>query len=212
MKNWLIFLFVASSIYSCQEQKEELVDFSEIAPQSEKYKNGKESSIDSSLVSDFGFDTELARELGIDVMELDSFPDPMFPDRFVPRSIQKVTLHLKEDAIFFGQWLYKDSIKTMNALFNWMDCFGPKCKSLKYLQSANFQKDEMLLYVNDTSISYITSPLKLDKKQWQQYFEKKYEIEEWDLIIVQRKGAKASWEYFGSLNGSDKKQFLPLIE
>ncbi len=212
MKNWFILIPLVCSFFSCQEQKEELVDFSEITPQSEKYKDGNDIKEDSNEVVDFGFDIDLARELGIDVMELDSFPDPMFPDRFVPRSIQKLTLHLKEDAIFYGQWKYKDSIKTMNALFNWMDCFGAKCKSLKYLQSANFQKEAMLIFVNDTSLTYISSPLKLDKNQWRQYLEKKNSIEEWDLVIVQRKGAKASWEYYGSLNGSEKKQFLPLIE
>lgn len=212
MKNWFIFLLVACSVLSCQEQKEELMDFRDIVPQSEKYKNGEENPTDSSQISDLGFDMELARELGIDVMELDSFPEPMFPDRFVPRSIQKLTLHLKEDAIFYGQWKYKDSIKTMNALFNWMDCFGTKCKSLKYLQPANFQKEAMLIFVNDTSVTYISSPLKLDKNQWQQYLEKKDRVVDWDLVIVQKKGAKASWEYYGSLNGSEKKQFLPLIE
>jgi hypothetical protein len=123
-----------------------------------------------------------------------------------------MTLQLKEDAIFFGQWVYKDSIKTMNALFNWMDCFGPKCKSLKYLQPTNFQKESMLIFVNDTSLTYISSPLKLDKNQWQQYLEKNKGTTEWDIVIVQKKAAKASWEYYGSLNGSDKKQFLPLME
>ena len=212
MKKWIILFLAALSVYSCQDPKEELVDFSDIAPQSEKYKEDDQNNIDTPEVNTYGFDLKLVREVGIEVMELDSFPEPMFPDRFLPRSFQKLTLHLKEDAIFYGQWLYKDSIKTMNALFNWMDCFGPKCKSLKYLQSANFQKESMLLFVNDTSLTYITSPLKLDKNQWQQYLEKKNGVEEWDLVIVQKKGAKASWEYYGSLNGSDKKQFLPLME
>jgi hypothetical protein len=209
----LIVVFLAGCVLcACEEPKEELIDFNEIAPQSEKYKDGENSKPDSVEQPDFGFDLHLARELGIEVMQLDSFPEPMFPDRFVPRSIQKMTLQLKEDAIFFGQWVYKDSIKTMNALFNWMDCFGPKCKSLKYLQPTNFQKESMLIFVNDTSLTYISSPLKLDKNQWQQYLEKNKGTTEWDIVIVQKKAAKASWEYYGSLNGSDKKQFLPLME
>lgn len=212
MKRMVIVFLSAWLVSSCQDPKEELIDLNEIIPQSENYKEGDQNKIDSAEVNDFGFNLKLARELGLDVMELDSFPEPMFPDRFVPRSIQKLKLQFKEDGMFYGQWIYKDSIKTMNALFNWLDCFGPKCKSLKYLQSANFQKEELLIFLNDTSITYISSPLKLDKSLWQQYLEKDRKIEAWDLVIAQRKGGKASWEYYGSLNGSKKRQFLPLIE
>jgi hypothetical protein len=182
----------------------------DIIPQSENYKEGKSQDLDSTEVDDFDFNTDLARELGIEVMELDSFVDPTFPDRFLPKKALKLNLQLKEDKIFFGQWIYKDSIKTRNALYNWLDCFGSNCKSIKYLESRNFQPEAMLIFVNDTSINYISSPLALRKEQWQQYFEKYNRIDSWDNVIVQRKKGKAEWLYFGKLEQSNKNQFIPI--
>jgi hypothetical protein len=212
MRRILLFPFVIILAVSCQEPKEEVIDMNDIIPQSKNYKDGDPESKDSLVYNDFGFNHKLAIELGIDVMEVDSFPQPMFPDRFTPKSIQKLSLQFKEDAVFFGQWTFKDSIKTMNALFNWMDCFGPKCKSIKYLQPAKFQAESMVIFVNDTSITYLSSTIKLDKVQWQQYLETNNGVDFWDLVIVQKKNGKAEWEYYGALKDSEKKQFLPLIE
>jgi hypothetical protein len=84
----------------------------------------------------------------------------------------------------------------MNALFNWMDCFGSKCKSLKYLESASFQSDALLLFVNDTSLTYISASIPLDEKKWQLYLKESHGIDLWDVVIVQKKQRKANWYRF----------------
>jgi hypothetical protein len=208
---WLIPVFVLI-VTSCGEKpKEDVLDLKDIIPQSERYKEGdKKEEIKNE--SDFGFDMDLANDLGINVMEVDSFAGPMFPDRFNPNTRIKVDLQMKDGLISYRQWTFKDSLKTMNAFYNWLDCFGEKCRSFRYLQKARFQPESMLIFLNDTSITYISSELKLDHKIWQQYLEKRQGVDLWDDVLIQRKGAKVEWCYYGSLNGSTKKQFLPKVE
>jgi hypothetical protein len=88
--------------------------------------------------------------------------------------------------------VFKDTIRTKNALYNWLDCFGPSCKSIKVSEKKNFQRDYMLMLVNDTSITYVSSPVKIDFKSWLTYFEK-LEIENWRLMLEQNAGGKATW-------------------
>ena len=86
------FLLLNTVLFSCSSPKDEVIDMNEILPQSENYKEGEDQPSDNLVENDFGFNQKLAIELGMDVMEVDSFPEPMFPDRFLPKSIQKLKL------------------------------------------------------------------------------------------------------------------------
>lgn len=198
-------------LFACGEgKKDEVIDMKDITPHSDRdYSQTKKDTV---VKVDLGFDTKIADELGIQVMEINEIKDPMFPDRFSPKSYKKLALQLKADQITFCQWVYKDSLKTMNALFNWLDCFGPKCKSIKYRFSENFQKDHMLIFVNDTSITYFSSTLPLDEKSWQQFLEQQNGIEEWDNVIIQKAKRKAAWYSFMNDPITKKKKFLPFKE
>jgi hypothetical protein len=189
----VVSLFVLFLLFSCgQKPKEEVLDMEDIIPQSDRYKEGVPTGPKKDTV-DLGFDIWLADKAGIVVMEVDKHEEPMFVDRFQPKSMLKVDLTTKTESIFFGQWTFKDSLKTMNAFYNWIDCFGKNCKSLRYLKEANFQSDPMLIFLNDTSITYISSSLPLDEKKWQKYLSFKNKTALWDIVVVQKKQRKASW-------------------
>ena len=49
------------------------------------------------------------------------------------------------------------------------------------------------MFVNDTSLTYISSQIKLNPKQWVQYFEKNNAIDTWRYVLYQPNRAKASW-------------------
>lgn len=163
----------------------------DIMPQAKKDAYTPKS--DSTHSIDYGFDVKIADKIGIQVMEIDSIDEPMFPDRFIPRRTNKLALQLKEDLIVYCQWSFKDSIHTKNALYNWIDCFGPKCKSIKLGQKANFQKDNFVMFVNDTSITYISSRINISAEDWMKYFEIKNEIVDWKIMIQQNTSSKAKW-------------------
>jgi hypothetical protein len=49
------------------------------------------------------------------------------------------------------------------------------------------------MLVNDTSITYVSSPLKIKAEDWLKYFELKNEIEDWKYVIHQGTRSKANW-------------------
>ena len=124
----IVSFFVLIVLFSCGEKpKEEVLDMEDIIPQSERYKDGVTTGEKKDTI-DLGFDIWMAVRAGISVMEVGRHEDPMFVDRFQPKSILKLDLNTKTDKIFFGQWTFRDSLKTMNAFYNWIDCFGTNCK------------------------------------------------------------------------------------
>lgn len=188
----ILFLLIGLTLFACTQKKPKVINMSDITPHSERDTNGKEKG-DTSTVIDYGFNLKIADEIGIQVMEIDSIGEPLFPDRFSPKKIKKLTLHLKENPITYCHWTFKDSIHTKNALYNWIDCYGSNCKSIKYAQKINFQKDNFILLESDTSLTYISSPSKLIADDWLNYFELQTEIKDWKLMIYQGARGKATW-------------------
>lgn len=194
-KNYLFLVsFVLLLTAACGgSQKDEVLDMNDITPQAQR----KEPVVKGEVkTSDYGFNRTVADSIGLKVMEIDSVEEPFFVDRFSPRSQTKVHLQLKEDKIVFCQWTFKDSVKTKNAFYNWIDCYGEKCKSIHFGQNVNFQKDNFRLFMNDTSITYISSALKLSTKDWLAYLKSASGVEEWKLIIEQSTRGKAKWMRF----------------
>jgi len=197
-------------LFSCSgKNKEQVLNMSDLTP------HAKKEVRDSQMVKDTTnpslFNLSLADSCGIRIQEFSELNDPMFPDRFMPKSKFKLNLHAKESSLVMGQWTYTDSVKTMNAFFNWLDCFGPECKAIKLGEEANMQKDGLLFFINDTSMTYLTSKLKLDLNNWQQYLEKYDGVDQWDLVVWQQPRKNALWMRYDVLPGKKKKQFLPLI-
>lgn len=199
----------AMLLFSCSgENKEKVLDMSDLTPQA------KEETSKSLKVKDTAhfslINLILADSCGIPIQQFRELKEPMFPDRFMPKSKFKLNLETEHKNLFMGQWNYPDSIKTMNAFFNWLDCFGPECKSIKLGEEENMQKEGLLFFINDTSITYFSSNSKLDLERWQQYLEKQYGINQWDLVVWQQPRKKAVWMRYDVLPGKKKKQFLPL--
>lgn len=203
----VVSILLISVLISCGGgRKEEVVDLKDIIPQSERYKDGPSDTIKKDTI-DYGFDIWLAEKAGITVMEIDLHDEPMFQDRFNARTVKKLDLQFKDGMALFGQWIFKDSIRTMNAFYNWIDCFGEKCKSIRFLEETKFQPEAMLVFLNDTSITYVTSALPLDEKKWQNYLRLHDGIELWDLVIIQKKQRKAGWFTYG-IDARNKKDTL----
>lgn len=190
--NLLVFTLILISLSCNSSSKKSVINMSDITPHSEKEYKGKVKE-DNSKAFDYGFNLKIADEIGIQVMEIDSIGEPLFPDRFSPKKIKKLSLQLKAYPIIFCHWTFKDSIHTKNALYNWIDCYGANCKSIKYGQKMNFQKDNFILLESDTSLTYISSPSKLIADDWLKYFELQTEIKDWKLMIYQGTSGKAIW-------------------
>jgi hypothetical protein len=187
---------------------EKVLDMNDLTPHAKK--ETVNSTVEKDTLRPSLFNIPLADSCGIRIQEFSEVKDPMFPDRFMPKSKLKLNLQAKEMSLFMGQWTYPDSVKTRNAFFNWLDCFGPECKAIKLGEEVNMQSEGLLFIINDTSITYFTSNSKLELNNWQQYLEKQYGIDQWDMVVWQQPRKKAVWMSYNVLPGKKKKQFLPL--
>jgi hypothetical protein len=183
----IIFLFAA-----CGEKKKEVLrDMKELTPKSERdYTQQKIEKVDTIY---FGFNSFIANELGLNVSGIKFNEAAMFPDRFEPKSTKKLILMQEADSTLFCQWSFKDSTQVKNAFYNWLDCFGEKCKSIKFGETINFQKDNFVILVNDSCLTYITSIKKIQQDFWLQFFDKTEATKNWKIVIYQSSRSKATW-------------------
>lgn len=185
---------------SCGTDENEVIDLSKRIPTSEKYAN---DTLNQSKVQEVDtlaayFDVDLVPELNLQNTKISWNSKATFPERFSAKKIVKLKLSLQNnDTLYFSQWIYKDSLKTMNALFNWMDCFGEKCKQVKYQTEMQMDKKPFLLFINDTSMTMIScKSTNLSLKNWQMYLEKYNLTKEFDNVVEQKIGQKAKWYNF----------------
>lgn len=195
-------LFLALSIlltmHSCGGQKKDnVVDLSDITPSSERYKEGNEKvrSVDTLLFADSlpAIYKGLIDSLQIDYSIVQKIDSMMFTDRFNAKSNLKMYWKSANDSVNFFHWNFKDSLKTKTALFNWLDCFGKNCKTIRVGEKVNFQKRTMLLLVNEKNMVFIDSDKKIDHEKWIKLLEEQKFGENWKYIVIQPKKGKASW-------------------
>jgi hypothetical protein len=179
-------------VEACGEKDtEQVINLKDVIPKAEgaklvlKRKNTNEP--------DDRFNMQLAGESGVAIDGFHSVDVTLLPDRFNPTSATKLALTKGKDSVLFSQWIFQDSSQTQNAFYNWLDCFGQTCKSFKIGQQGRFQYESFIMFVNDTSLTYISAQIKLNPKQWVQYFEKNNAIDTWRYVVYQPNRAKASW-------------------
>jgi hypothetical protein len=119
-----------------------------------------------------------------------------FIDRFNAKSFIKNKLFLENDSILHYRWSFKDSTTTKNALYNWLDCFGNNCNSIKMYESFKSEKQNSLIFINQKSISYISSKNGLTKELWMNFEKSTFSKDSMRLLIVQQPGKNAVWYRF----------------
>jgi hypothetical protein len=119
-----------------------------------------------------------------------------FMDRFNAKSFIKNKLYVENDSIIHYRWSFKDSTTAKNALYNWLDCFGNKCNSIKMYESFKSEKQHSLIFINQKSISYISSNHNLSKDLWMNFEKSVFSKDSMQLLIVQQPGKNALWYRF----------------
>ena len=194
MKHILSILSLVILFSSCGDKEKEVIDLGDIIEGSERY---NEDSLN--VKNDIDPEDTLAIKLkqfndyGLVLSQIDVIEDNYFPDRFGPVNVEKYDLQSEGNSFRFIEWKYKDSIKVMNAFFNWMDCFGDNCKSIFIGEARVFQSNPFQLLVNDSSLIFIEGLESFDFKMWESYFEKQGYPLDWNYTIEQRKRGKAHW-------------------
>jgi hypothetical protein len=188
-----IFLYIAFIALSCSSGSDEkIMDSAEVIPSS-NYKS-KITDTTKAILNDFGFSKDTAAVYGLEYDTIYVNDNPFFPERFLLKTSRKIVLKNGMDSTLWYHLTFEDSIKTNNALYNWLDCFNQNCTSIKLYEHKKLQKDNFLLFVSDTSLTYICSNTLISKSDWLRYYKIHSGIENWKLILHQKKNSKVEWQ------------------
>lgn len=188
---WTAIIGTVLLLFACGKTEEEVLELSEVIPQAENNYDEveeHEASIDQSF-------ERLFVESYPGVRAVHEIQKRLFPDRFGTDTSYHFELVTATDTLSYHKWVYSDSLKTVNAFYNWIDCFGSNCRSFFVGAEQNMQPESMLLAVNDTCIIYLTGD-KVDHKQWLKFFEENEYKKEWYYFVEQHKRSSARWYHF----------------
>ncbi len=76
-------------------------------------------------------------EKGFEFISAKEISRNLLPDRFGPINKSEIELVSNADTINYLCWTYSDSIKTMNAFYNWIDNFGEESRKSFFIGGKN---------------------------------------------------------------------------
>lgn len=193
MKKALIYIFMLVGLTMCRTKEEKILKLDDLLPKSEHVSTIDTADLRSpeeDLLSSFNRTT-----IKFDSLHLLGLKDRLFPSRFGPDTTLMLQLSGEKGTVKYYRWTFSDSTRTINALLNWLDCFGPNCRSLRLGDEVNFQRNPMQLFVNDTSLIYIDAEYP-DFENWLILHDSLGYKQEWEIYLEQGKGGKARWYRF----------------
>jgi len=116
------------------------------------------------------------------------------PDRLQTDSSFSRTFTLDSAIIQFKMWQFEDSLRTINALYNWLDCFGANCSSVSIGDDINVSPKSFLLLQDNQHIYFIQSPGMINEHQWLQFIEHNKKNTSWNYILFQTPGGTIQWK------------------
>ena len=116
-----------------------------------------------------------------------------FLDRFKAKQIIKNKLFQGGDSLLHFRWTFGDTTATKNAFYNWLDCYGTTCRSIKLYEPFKIEKQSTLIFLNQYSISYIRGKQNLSKESWINFEKTVFPTDSLFLLIVQQPGKNALW-------------------
>ncbi len=177
----------------------ETVDFDDIAKPSVKY-NGADSSQKEEVVAPVYFDSistfsqQLADSLAFahpNIFKLDTL---IYPDRFGALKADKWYYISAKDSLVFMRWEFKNAVQTQNTFFNWLDCYGKRCKSIAVGEEVNFSKRATLFLLGDKELIFIESAQKINAEKWLSILANMKKQKQWNYFILQQPRGKAVWK------------------
>ncbi|MCR9173578.1 MAG: hypothetical protein NXI10_13840 [bacterium] len=185
MKRFTFLIVLVLLFASCEQKKEKVIDLSELRPQSERDYNQTDTTVveDSTTLLLNEFQKWYPELKSIRILE-----ERIFLERFQPLRTEKYVWYLEDgDSLEYKRMVFRDSIITGSAFYNWLDRSGTS-----YLGAQeNIQKDPFAMMYTDTVILKLSGAI--DFKKWEEIIEQEEWMDEGDYWIKQRKFGNMRW-------------------
>lgn len=180
---------------SCTDSKKDSVTLDQISHTTDKFKNVDQPEEVSQIQDQkpksayflTAFDS-LYKEASW--FKLDSM---LFPDRFGPSNLEKWYLLNQKDSLVALHYAFKDSLRTKNAFFNWIDCYGPKCTSYRVGSQFKKQNRSSLFLVGSNDLIYMESKGTIPVGKLISLLNEKKEEQNWIYVVEIPAGSKTRW-------------------
>ena len=193
MKDNCFFFLIVSIVVmcSCSENKEtDYIKYEDIGVHSNKNVDliPNESTLLKTNMDSFNFE-----HLDIQIQKVEEVLSSDFLDRFENQSSSKRLLIGASDSVYLKSWSYKDSLMTLNAFYNLLDCFGPNCRIVELYSDAYSEAKYNLFFISDKNIHWIHSQTNQPLLNWEKYVRKETKASAYHYIIEQKKNSGITW-------------------
>lgn len=180
---------------SCKDDQEKTLTLDDISHSTDKFENiddKKEISTVKDEKPETGYFLAAFDSVYKETswFKLDSL---LFPDRFGPSNMEKWYLLNEKDSIVALHYEFKDSLRTKNAFFNWLDCYGPKCNSYQVGDQFRKQSRNSLFLVGANHLVYIESRFPIAAEKLLGLFNEKKKEQNWIYMVQIPARKKTSW-------------------
>ena len=186
------FLFLI--LVSCSEKEMETKELSDILPSSEREYITTTSDELSDAEDSSNYFKQRFLAHGILIDDIERLESDAFPDRFNPKFSDRFKIRLDQDSIIYEKWTYSDSSSLLSAFYNWLDCFGEDCISIKPGDERKLVNMPIKLFVNDTTLILVSGDMNNDR--WMKYHASLgYEMN-WNYVLEQTNFGKTKWSRY----------------
>jgi len=118
----------------------------------------------------------------------------LFADRFGPEKSEKWMAVNDQDSLVFLYYRFKDSLRVKNAFYNWLDCYGERCRSYKVGDNWHFSNRNSLTLVGPNELIIVESGKTISVEKIRKIWQKDLKKENWLYLIEAKKGKKTVWK------------------
>ncbi|MBM3186494.1 MAG: hypothetical protein FJZ67_09335 [Bacteroidetes bacterium] len=182
------------------------MDLEEIRPKStmKSSKNDK-TKVDSNEVflNEYKLDS-----IDLKLARIISLNNESFLNRFPSKKNTLRTLFLTDTIVQIQHehYEYVDSNQMKNAFFNWLDCYGIECRSIKLYEETKIEPENLLFIAAEKSIDIFRSKSSYKPEDWINFVRFSIKNNEFKFILFQKKNRKAQWFEFKNYQLIPKKK------
>lgn len=185
---------------SCSSNLEvETVSLEDILPKSSYPTSNQDVEDTGDSTSTSSFKSDLLKAIQDSALHFSETPYSvkLFPDRLRHVVRHQELIVLDSDSIALTAWQFSDSLTTINAFYNWLDCFGDNCSEIKIGEEVKFSKNSVLTLVSNYHLVHITSSKSFDMIKWQnEIVPSLFPDEFWIYALSQSAKKKAKWHIY----------------
>ena len=186
-------------LMSCGDNLEvETVSLDEILPQSIEYTktNDVESPLEKDSNTVYRNALQAAYSDSLLVFLEGVSQQKYLPDRLTSISREQSFIRAGDDTLVYTSWQFVDSLTTVNAFYNWLDCYGEDCSEVRIGEIKNVTEKCVFTAVSTAHLIHIECPENYDITTWRsRVVSFLYPEEKWIYGFSQQRGKGMKW-YF----------------